>query len=155
MACRCWGYGKTKDGTELGGTAQDPLPSGTPKAQQQSRAPDVLSSRPRRSPRPAPAPPKTPIPDISLTILPAPFAEGRWKVHVELPDAYPYSSPSIGFVNRIFHPNIDEQCVTSSSLLPCLPFPFPIYSLNIHLPTSILQVCANAAATDPDPSAST
>eukprot|EP01063_Lacrimia_lanifica_P026382 TRINITY_DN3546_c1_g1_i1.p1 TRINITY_DN3546_c1_g1~~TRINITY_DN3546_c1_g1_i1.p1 ORF type:complete len:256 (+),score=89.96 TRINITY_DN3546_c1_g1_i1:140-907(+) len=48
-------------------------------------------------------------PHLNVNKDSCPYIGGVWWLHIELPERYPQTSPSVGFVNRIFHPNVEEQ----------------------------------------------
>ena len=41
-----------------------------------------------------------------------PYANCTWMLRFTIPEGFPFSSPSVGFVQRIFHPNVDEESGT-------------------------------------------
>lgn len=38
-----------------------------------------------------------------------PYEKCTWQLRFTIPEAFPFSSPSVGFVQRVYHPNVDED----------------------------------------------
>lgn len=51
-----------------------------------------------------PAPPDTP------------YAGGLYEVDIKIPDSYPFKSPTIKFITKIWHPNVSSQTVSVFSI---------------------------------------
>ena len=91
--------------------------------------------------------------DGSLLVnLPGPpdslYEEGTFQVKITMPAQYPYKSPSVGFMTKVFHPNVDE---TSGSI--CLDVISqtwsPMFSLKNILESFLPQLLQDPNPADP------
>tara|TARA_B100000524_G_C23654163_1_gene371193 strand:- start:3151 stop:3600 length:450 start_codon:yes stop_codon:yes gene_type:complete len=77
-----------------------------------------------------------------------PYKLGQWRIHIRFPNEYPFKSPSVGFIDKIYHPNIDLN--SGSICLDVLNTKWtPIYTLSHILDTFIPQLLTYPNADDP------
>ena len=77
-----------------------------------------------------------------------PYEGLNWKIIISFPDSYPFSSPSVGFIDKIWHPNVDYN--SGSVCLNVLNQSWsPIYSALLIVETFLPQLLSYPNPDDP------